>query len=273
MEAIDSKPVKVLEAYMLRKRYSKKSISQYKCVLKDLFNHSDSDVYHITSDSINEYIDSIVETVSISYINQLISAGKLYLLHGLGKTDKSIKKLERPVKSSILPNVLSIEEIRTMLNRCFNLKHKAIILTLYDLGVRRQELIELKWTDINRDNMTVRINCGKGAKDRIVPLTERLLMLYEQYYRVHKSKAYVFEGETGRYSATSVAKVISKYSKGFRFKVTPHVLRHTFATHLLESGVDLRIIQVMLGHSKSTTTEIYTHVSTISYQNINRKAI
>lgn len=267
-------PLKKMEDYMLRKKYSRKTICTYVKSIRNVQRFSKKDVDKLISNDFNSYIDSIVNRVSHSYINQVISAGKIFLKNGLGKTDVAIRDLERPRKQNKLPNVLSIEEISEMLNRAKNMKHKTIIYTLYDLGIRRAELVNLKWSDIDSNTMQVKIKNGKGAKDRVLPLTERLYKTLRLYYKVYKSFPYVFQGQFGgRYSETSIAKVIQNHSKGFRFKVTPHSIRHTFATHLLESGVDLRYIQTLLGHNSSNTTEIYTHVSTVNLHNIQRKEI
>ena len=266
-------PEQKMYKYLIRIGRSEKTIQTYQKCIRDVLKYSGKNINRLTADDFNSYIDNIYKIVSKSKINQIISSGKVFLKYGLGLTNVVIKKLERPKQSKSLPKVLSIEEIRIMLNRALNIKHKAIILTLYDLGLRRDELINLRWKDIDRNSKTVHVKNGKGSKDRVIPISDRLIDLFIVYWKIHKSKEYVFEYQNNQYSATSVAKVVSKYSKGFRFKVTPHTLRYTFATHLLESGVDIRIIQSILGHSKSTTTEIYTHVSNLSFQNIKRKSI
>lgn len=145
-----------------------------------------------------------------------------------------------------------------------NLKHKALLTTLYSAGLRMGELLNLRLTDIDSDHMRIWVREGKGAKDRLTVLSGHLLDLLRLYYRQYRPKTYLFEGPDGRpYSATSVRKVLRRAteSAGIKKSIRPHTLRHSFATHLLEQGTNLRYIQSLLGHSSAKTTEIYTHVS------------
>ena len=135
---------------------------------------------------------------------------------------------------------------------------------IYSAGLRRSELLDLKIFDINSERMLININGAKGKKDRISLLSENTLRILREYYKEYKPKEYLFEGaKGGKYSPTSVAKVLKNAANkaGIKKTITPHMLRHSFATHLLEQGTDLRYIQELLGHSSSKTTEIYTHVS------------
>lgn len=167
--------------------------------------------------------------------------------------------------------MLSTAEIKALLGQITNLKHKTIVSMLYSTGMRRGELLHLRINDINHFQNTIHIKYGKGGKDRIVPLSNSLKDLLQKYYDQYKPKMFVFEGMEGEpYSASSVAQVLIKNGIKARIpnRVTPHMLRHSFATHLLESGVSLRHIQVLLGHHSSRTTEIYTKVTTGSLQKI-----
>ena len=137
-------------------------------------------------------------------------------------------------------------------------------MTLYSGGLRRSELINLKIADIDSKRMLIRITQSKGNKDRHTLLSEKLLILLRDYYKYHKPKYWLFEGQGGgQYSATSIANILRKALKKAQVEknATPHTLRHSFATHLLEQGINLRYIQELLGHSSIKTTEIYTHVS------------
>jgi len=134
----------------------------------------------------------------------------------------------------------------------------------YSTGLRRSELIDLEISDIDSERMVVNIKGAKGKKDRISLLSENTLQILREYYKSYKPKVYLFESpKGGKYSPTSVANILKKSAKkaGISKNVTPHMLRHSFATHLLEQGTDLRYIQELLGHNSSKTTEIYTHVS------------
>jgi len=155
-------------------------------------------------------------------------------------------------------------EIKRLIHGTVNLKHKCIISLLYSSGLRRSELLNLKIENIDSERMVLIIKNSKGKKDRVTLLSQNVLNLLRTYYKKYKPKKYLFEGiKGGKYSETSVAKILkSSASKaGIKKNVTPHMLRHSFATHLLEQGTDLRYIQELLGHSSSKTTEIYTHIS------------
>ena len=161
--------------------------------------------------------------------------------------------------------MLSPSEVQRILCNVANLKHRCILMTLYSGGLRRSELINLKIGDIDSERMLIRIRNSKGNKDRCTLLSENLLVLLRLYYRTYKPKTWLFEGPGGKqYSATSVENIFRRALKkaGISKHATPHTLRHSFATHLLEQGVNLRYIQELLGHSSSRTTEIYTRVST-----------
>lgn len=213
---------------------------------------------------ISTYLQSLVqEGKSNSYINQAINAIKFYYEVVLEMPNR-FYSVERPYKQETLPKVLSKEKVISMITKTRNIKHQCIISTLYSAGLRRAELLNLKVTDIDSDRMMIRVEQSKGNKDRYTLLSEKLLLQLREYYKAYHPKNYLFEGANGsQYSETSVSQIVKRAAKkaGIRQKVTPHMLRHSFATHLLESGVDLRYIQTLLGHNSSRTTEIYTHVA------------
>ncbi|KXX70958.1 tyrosine-type recombinase/integrase [Flammeovirga sp. SJP92] len=206
-----------------------------------------------------------VEKRSDSYQNQALNAVKFYLEKVLER-DYCYYNVQRPRKKDKLPVVLSTEEIKSIFSNIKNLKHKAILMTIYSAGLRIGELIDLEIKDVDSKRMLIRIVEGKGNKDRNTILSEKNLQILRAYFKVYRPKKYLFEGEKeGRkYSRTSVAKILKRaVSKSkIQKRVTIHTLRHTFATHLLENGVDLRYIQSLLGHNSAMTTQIYTHVST-----------
>lgn len=163
-----------------------------------------------------------------------------------------------------IPVVFSQQEIKLMLNSSENLKHKAILATVYSCGLRVSELTNLKITDINSDAMTVTIRQGKGSSDRVVVLAEKLLVLLRNYFKEYKPKEYLFEGRhKGRYSERSVQQLLkqilvkSKINK----QGSVHTLRHSYATHLIEQGTDVRFVKDLLGHKSLKTTMIYTHLT------------
>ncbi len=164
-----------------------------------------------------------------------------------------------------LPEVLSIEEVTQILRVTGNLKHRAILTTIYLAGLRLNELADLKIADIDSKRMQIKVCQGKGKKDRVTLLSPCLLHILRQYFKAQKPKSWLFEGASGeQYSDRSVQNILkhslakTKNTK----RATIHTLRHSFATHLLEQGIDLRYIQSLLGHTNSKTTEIYAHVTT-----------
>lgn len=201
--------------------------------------------------------------VSSSYQNQSINAIKFYLEQVLGQ-DRQVFDLERPKRKKVLPQVLSEEEVLGILCATNNTKHKAILTTIYAAGLRVSEVLGLHISDIDSQRMNIRIRDGKGGKDRLTVLSTNLLDLLRIYFSQYRPKKYLFEGPEGKpYSAGSVRKILGRSVKaaGVVKPVTPHTLRHSFATHLLEHGTNLRYVQTLLGHTSVKTTEIYTHVS------------
>lgn len=170
-----------------------------------------------------------------------------------------------------MPTVISKEEILAIIENTNNIKHRCIVELLYGSGLRRSELLNLKLVVIDSNRMLIRVKNSKGNKDRHTLLSQTALEDLRVYFKEWRPQTYLFEGQNGgKYSGESVLKIVKSAALKSRIKqsITPHVLRHSFATHLLESGVDLRQIQVLLGHGSSKTTEIYTHVATNTFKNI-----
>lgn len=178
-------------------------------------------------------------------------------------------------KPTTLPTVLSISDISKILSVTNNLKHKTMLLLIYATGLRLNELLELRIGDIDSEAMRIHIKSGKGKKDRYVMLSENVLKLLREYYKAYKPKDYLIEGQNGgKYSPKSVQSVfkIALNKAGIKKKATVHTLRHSFATHLLDEGTDIRYIQELLGHKRLETTQIYTHVSSYSINKIKSPA-
>jgi site-specific recombinase XerD len=217
----------------------------------------------------NRDVEVFFETVyikrsySISTQRQFISALKLFVnFYPTIKIDNL--QLERPKKSKILPTVLSPEDVINLLRVTKNLKHRAILALLYSAGLRISELLQLELRHINIDRKQLVIKNSKGRKDRYVVLADSFMPLLKNYYFTYKPKRYFVEGPNETmYSASSIRKFLAKNCKAANIHkhVTPHTLRHSYATHLLEHGINLRHIQELLGHSKPETTMIYTHVA------------
>ncbi|MDI6891080.1 MAG: tyrosine-type recombinase/integrase, partial [Thermodesulfovibrionales bacterium] len=181
---------------------------------------------------------------------------------------KFLYEIKRPRKDKKLPIVLSKDEVAKIINSVDNLKHRAILMLIYSAGLRVGEVVRLRIEDIDGKRMLIHIKGSKGRKDRYAMLSEKALQVLRRYWREYKPEKWLFEGaRAGRYiSIRTVQKILEHTceSAGIKKDITVHTLRHSFATHLLESGTDLRYIQEILGHAHSKTTEIYTHVSTKS---------
>jgi integrase/recombinase XerD len=260
--------------WLLSKRYSESTIKTYSEALKSFLTfYNQKPIGEISNDDLirynNEYI--LNNNLSASYQNQIVNALKLFF-RTVRETKMDIDKIHRPKRAKILPNVLSKEEVKMILNAHTNLKHKTMLSLIYACGLRRSELLHLKLADIDSKRGIVIIRQSKGKKDRITPLSNKILVLLRDYYLTFKPTTWLFEGQIagGLYSDKSLQSVLKQALKkaGITKPVSLHWLRHSFATHLLESGTDLRYIQELLGHSSSKTTEIYTHVSTKSIQQI-----
>jgi integrase/recombinase XerD len=252
--------------FLQSKRLSESTVNTYVSMVSSFLGH-----YHmkriddIFVNDIHAYNYEVIikNDFSISYQRQFVSALKQFAVyHVLDNFEP--EKLDRPKKSHTLPTVLSKEEIVAILKATHNLKHQAIISTIYAAGLRIQELLNLKIRDINLERGQIHIIQAKGRKDRYIGLSKLLAMVLTNYFDVYHPKYFLFEGqEGGPYSATSIRMVLKRACErcGIFKKVTPHTLRHSYATHMLESGVDLRYVQELLGHSRPETTMIYTHVT------------
>ncbi|WP_244901847.1 site-specific tyrosine recombinase/integron integrase [Croceivirga radicis] len=256
------------EPYLQRlelKRYAKNTVKVYVQFFEQFINrYPEKDLETLNESEIREYLKSLINrNCSNSYVNQAINAIKFYYEGVLGMPNR-FYELERPRKESHLPKVISKEEVLRIIDHTNNLKHQCIVQLLYSSGLRRSELVSLKLEDIDSKRMIIRIKQAKGKKDRITILSSNVLENLRRYYKEWQPTTYLFEGRNKEtYSAVSVLKIVKDAANraGIRTTVTPHVLRHSFATHLLESGTDLRQIQVLLGHGSTKTTEIYTHVA------------
>lgn len=260
--------------YLRSKRYSENTITTYCDALKSfLVFYNQKPIEMLTNDDViiynNEYI--VKNNLSASYQNQITNAIKLYFKI-CKETKIDLDKIHRPKRAKILPNVLSKEEVKAILEAHSNIKHKTMLSLIYSCGLRRSELLNLKPTDIDSKRNIVIIRQSKGRKDRIAPLSAKILAMLRDYYTGYKPKTWLFEGKikNTKYDERSLANVLKQALTKSNIKkpVSLHWLRHSYATHLLESGTDLRYIQELLGHNSSKTTEIYTHVSTKSLQQI-----
>jgi len=248
-------------------RYSPRSIATYLNATKQFFLHFPAKHPNdIRTDDIEAYQHHLAAArkASNSYLNQVVNAVRYYYINVVGD-GRRVTFIERPRSERKLPSVLSEEEVTAILRSVDNLKHQCILMLIYSAGLRLGELINLRRTDIIPERKQIVIRGGKGRKDRITLLSPKVLAKLDAYLEEYRPKVYLFEGQNGgAYSDTSVQAIFkqAKAKAGITAPATVHTLRHSFATHLLEKGTDLRYIQSLLGHSSSKTTEIYTHVST-----------
>lgn len=258
--------------WMRSRRYSENTVRTYcDALLAFLAFFGQKRARDISNEDIvvfnNEYV--LRNKFSSSYQNQVVNAIKLYF-GAIENRKIEIEKIHRPKRAKLLPNVLSKAEIKSILTAHANVKHRAMLSLIYSCGLRRSELLNLRPEDIDSKRNVVIVRQAKGRKDRLAPLSLKILELLREYYLYFRPKYWLFEGRIPgeKYDEKSLAEVLrlaltkSKINK----PVTLHWLRHSYATHLLESGTDLRYIQEILGHTSSRTTEIYTHVSTRSIQ-------
>ncbi|MFZ4401867.1 MAG: tyrosine-type recombinase/integrase [Bacteroidales bacterium] len=260
--------------WMEHKRYSESSIKTYiqgiNIFLKFIKPKSSAEVCNDDMVRfVNQYL--IPKRLSTSYQNQVVNAARLFF-----KTIQGSKliteQIERPRREHKLPNVLSKEEVKAILEALRNIKHRTMLSMIYACGLRRSELLNLKPVNVDSKRHLLIILNAKGKKDRVIPISDKIIEMLRAYYKVYKPKIWLFEGqnEGEKYSAKSIQSVIKQAIEKAKVKkpVTLHWLRHSYATHLLESGTDLRYIQELLGHKNSKTTEIYTHVTEKSLQKI-----
>ncbi|GAB5476495.1 MAG: site-specific integrase [Maribacter sp.] len=231
------------EEYLLKlelKRYANSTVKTYVSFFEMFINfHKDKELHTIDESDIRRFLQSLIQKkVSNSYVNQAINAIKFYYEVVLGMPNR-FYEIERPRRESKLPQVVSKEEILSIIKNTNNIKHKCIVKLLYSSGLRRSELLNLKITDINSKRMLVMVRGGRGKKYRQTILSKSTLEDLRCYFREWKPQKYLFEGrKASKYSAESVLRIVKRASAkaGILQTVTPHVLRHSFATRLLESG-------------------------------------
>ncbi|MEG9329156.1 site-specific tyrosine recombinase/integron integrase [Salinimicrobium catena] len=253
-------------SYLRGRRLSESSVrTYYQFILKFVEFLGEKPLEEVSQREIQLFVEQKIAAYeySLSSHRQCISAVK-HFLELYQQTAVDLTELHRPKKSRYLPIVLSKEEAVRLLQATRNLKHRAILAMIYSSGLRIGELLNLRLHEIDIQRRQLFINDSKGRKDRVVILAESMLPLLNNYLSTYRPKEYFAEGEYGGpYSAQSIRAFLKLSCKraGITKRVTPHTLRHSFATHMLENGIDLRYIQTLLGHSKPETTMIYTHVS------------
>ncbi|WP_373395790.1 site-specific integrase [Algoriphagus halophilus] len=262
-----------LRQKLILKAFSPSTVNGYCSALKPFLSFFESrELKDLSKEEIESFVYHQISKYKISESaqNTLINAIKAYYEHVLGR-ERTVYEIQRPKKSVTLPNILSQEEIKSILQSVENLKHRTVLMLIYSAGLRISEAIKLRVRDIHSDEGYIFIKGAKGKKDRKSVLSPVLLTLLRQYYLAYKPSYWLFEGqEGGQYSATSIQAVFRRAVEKSNSNpwATVHTLRHSFATHLLQKGTNLRYVQALLGHESSKTTEVYTHVLSISNKNI-----
>lgn len=252
-----------LKQALVFRGFTSKTIKSYMYNSEKFLDYLDKSSQSCDEKSVKKYFQKLHDKKYDLSTIRLIKASLDFLIKNIFKKDFAINEIPYPKKKKTLPKVLSKEEIKTILSETKNLKHKLILKMLYSSGIRLNELINLKREDIDPNRKTIRISQGKGKKDRITLLSENLSKeLFDYICKTNFKTKYLFESNRDKkYSQKSIQKILEKASKKLNKKVTPHMLRHSFATHLLEQGTDIRYIQKLLGHSNLETTQIYTKVA------------
>lgn len=255
------------------KNYSTKTEKSYLHHLNLFLDYiSSNKITKINENVLLDYFNHIKLRKNFSYssMKQALASVRFLFLDVLKKEINfdffiKIKKPER------LPNILTTEEVKNLISSIENVKHKAIISTIYSCGLRISEVVNLRLCDIDSRSMTVKIVNAKGKKDRVVMLSEKLLELLRTYFKQYKPKEFLFEGQNGgKYSTRSIQQIFNRAvaKVKIRKRVSVHSLRHSFASHLLDNGTDIRFIQELLGHKHLATTQIYTHINPVSVKKI-----
>ncbi len=274
------KKQEIIERYekqLTIENYASQTIKSYLSALKLFLEYiSKLEINQITEKEIQNYLFYCKDkkTYSFSAMKQVIASIRYLYIKVLHKPvpESLFIKLKKP---TTLPTVLSAKDISKIIFVTKNIKHKTMLLLIYSGGLRLGELLNLKIGDIDSESMKIHVKQGKGKKDRYIMLSKNALNLLRKYYKVYKPKEYIIEGQKGgKYSPKSVQSVFKAAIKkaGIKKKATVHTLRHSFATHLLDDGTDIRYIQELLGHKKLETTQIYTHVSSHSIDKIKSPA-
>lgn len=262
---IEEKYFKNLRKNLVVRKYSPKTIKSYIHYNKDFLGYVRKKPNEITNEDVKDYLFYLVEEkeVSASTLNTVINALKFY--YGEVLKRGFVYELKRPKKDKKLPVVLNQEEISKILSSITNIKHRLILMLIYSAGLRVSEVVKLKPGDIDDERKLIHIKGGKGRKDRYTMLSEVAMEMIRRYLKEYGQSIWLFSSQDKEKHITTrtVEKIFSNACRKANIKknATVHSLRHSFATHLLERGTDLRYIQELLGHKSSKTTEIYTHVS------------
>ena len=244
--------------------FTPRTINSYVSIVAKLSCYYNKSPSELTSDQIKSYLLHLVNNRKLqpTTINQIHAAIKAFYrsLSPQNKTMENFSKMKEPKK---FPSFISRQEVNSLIDTISNIKHKAIVALLYSGGLRVEECATLLPCHIESTHMKIRIEQGKGNKDRYTLLSKNALLILREYYRIYRPRHWLFEGRNGHLSIRMIQRIVADAARkaGITKRVHPHTLRHSFATHLLEAGVALQVIQMLLGHTSVKTTAIYTHVT------------
>ena len=248
------------------RNYSDRTIESYICCIAQLCWYYQAPPDQLTSRHLKDYIHHLLHEkhFSVSLVNQLISAWRIIQTDVLGNKWEDLL-IKRPRIEKNIPQVLSQQEAQSLIQVLPNIKHQALLTLAYTTGLRCSELLGLQLAHIDKPRKVVRVILGKGNKSREVSISDTLIVKLDEYRRLYQPLTYLFESTIpGKpYAARSVQQVVRSAARkaGINKNITPHTLRHSFATHMLERGVNLKRLQMMLGHNSMKTTSIYLHLA------------
>lgn len=258
--------IEAVQSQLLLNRYADSTVKTYVNFIKSFLHFYSKPVDKIDQEHVKPYIENLIKKgASDSTQHQAINALKFYFEKVLRRPTQHYY-FDRPRKRKTLPVVITADEVRKIFEATPNIKHRMILKVIYALGLRVGEVIGLKLADFDKERKCIHIKQAKGNKDRILPTPDILLIELRAYYKKYRPQVYLFEGQGGAgcpYSYKSIQNVLKRAVSraGIKKKVRTHTLRHSYATHLLNKNVDLRTIQILLGHNSLKTTEIYTHIT------------
>lgn len=248
-----------LQAELQLRGYSEATQEAYQRLNEAFDEYLDGDIEDATKSDVKGFLASLINDDKAS--STVAQAKSAILFYQNDVLDKDITGVQTPKIEQTLPVVLTPDEVKDLIEAPSYMKSTAILMMLYSSGLRVSELVELEWDDLEPDQQVGWVRGGKGSKDRMITLSERVIDTLDE---LPGDTSYVFSGRNGKMTTRNVQRIVKRAADkaGIEKDVTPHTLRHSYATHLLEEGNDLRLIQELLGHSNLQTTEIYTHVST-----------